>query len=552
MLKVLHIRNFALMADLTVDFDKGLTVITGETGAGKSMVVEAIAALCGDRMDDISIRSGKDFAEITGVFDIKPALVQRLKKSGIEIEQDLIIRRKIERGKRQYSFINDQLISLGLLRDLAQEMVDLIGQYENQSLFFPKNHLVLLDAYAGLADLKSQYTNNFREFRSLQNRLASLLETIKQKDEKIDYLKYQINEIEKTDLKPNEEGQLDLEKKLLLSSEKRSVLSQEIVTTLYEGEGSVIENLFKVKESLDELSGFDPNLTELKERLENAISTIDDIYRELNSYHNKIEFSQERLDYVLERVEVVNKIKKKYGKTIDEIRGYLGGIKNELTLIETKDEEIEKIKGALNGLEKKVIGQAENLSLKRRKFISPLKKKILELLAHLGMEKADFDIRINEKHLEEDGKDEVEFYISTNPGEELKPLRRVASGGEISRITLCLKTILSEVDKIPTVIFDEVDTGIGGRIAEAVGDLLAMVSKGHQVVCVTHLPQITMFADNHILVKKEVKDKETFAHIIKLDDAMRKLEIARMLGGKDITKKTMAHAAEILQKGKQK
>lgn len=552
MLKVLRVKNFALMEDLTIDFEKGLTVVTGETGAGKSMVVEAIATLCGDRMEDVSIRSDKKFAEITGVFDATPALKNRLHESGIEIDADLIIRRKIERGKRQSSYINDQIVSLNLLKELTREIIDLVGQYENQSLFYAKNHLSLFDAYAGISDLKKEYNENFHEYRRLQNNLERLLDAMRQKDEKIDYLKYQIDEIEKAHLQEGEEEQLVLEKDLLLSSEKRSLLSGEIVSTLYEAEGSVIEKVSKAKKLFDELCSLDPKLNELSKRMNLLISTVDDIYREVSSYHDKIEFSQERLDVVLERLELIYKIKKKYGKTLQEVNKHLEDIKKELTLIETRDEEIRETQKCLAEIEKKVIQQAEMLSSHRHKAGGPFKEKILELLSHLGMEKADFDIKFGEKKLDENGKDEVEFYISTNPGEVIKPLHKVASGGEISRITLGLKTLLSEVDKIPTVIFDEVDTGIGGRIAEAVGELLAMVSNAHQIICITHLPQLSVFADNHILVQKEIKDKKTFTHITKLDDNERKLEIARMLGGKDITKKTMEHAAEILKKVKQR
>ena len=552
MLKLLRIKNFALMEDLTIDFEHGLTVVTGETGAGKSMIVGAIASLCGDRIDDVSIRSSKDFAEITGIFEIRPELIQKLEKSGLTIDDDLIIRRKIERGKRQNAYINDQIVSLMTLKDITREIVDLIGQYENQSLFFPKNHLALLDAYAGLDDLKKEYQDNFNQYQNLQSKLKSLLEIIKQKDEKIDYLKFQIAEIEQASVQEGEAEQLNLEKDLLLSSERRAALAGEIITSLYEVEDSIVARLFKIKKSLDELVALDFNLKEFQERMVVSIATIDDVYREINNYHNKIEFSQERLDFVLERLDIVNKIKKKYGRTIPEINSYLANIKKELTMIENQDEEIQKIKESLEVLEKEVNKLAETLSLQRRKASVSLKKKILELLFRLGMIKAEFGIKITDKNLEDDGKDEVEFYISTNPGEELKPLRKVASGGEISRITLGLKTILSEVDNIPTIIFDEVDTGIGGRIAEAVGDLLSTVGKKHQVICITHLPQITIFADNHILVEKEIRGKETFANVKKLDEEMRELEIARMLGGKEITKKTMEHAQEILQKGKRK
>ncbi|UCG91751.1 MAG: DNA repair protein RecN [candidate division WOR-3 bacterium] len=552
MLKLLRVQNFALMEDLTVDFDKGLTVVTGETGAGKSMIVEAIATLCGERMEDISIRSDKSFAEVAGVFDATPSLRARLRESGIEINSDLIIRRKIERGKRQSSYINDQIVSLNLLKELTKEIIDLVGQYENQSLFYAKNHLSLYDTYAGISDLKNDYAVNFHEYRRLQNKLEHLLESMRQKDEKLDYLKYQINEIEKAHLQEGEEENLLIEKDLLLSSEKRSSLSGEIVSTLYEAEESVIERVSKVKKIIEELSSLDRGVHGLNENINQVITTIDDIYRELSSYHDKIEFSQERLDAVLERLELIHKIKKKYGKTIEEISNYLENIKKELSHIETSDEEIRDIKARLVEVEKKVIEQAGMLSTHRHNTSASFQKKILELVSQLGMEKADFDITFREKDLDEDGKDEIEFYISTNPGEELKPLHKIASGGEISRITLCLKTLLSDVDKIPTVIFDEVDTGIGGRIAEAVGELLATVSQRHQIICITHLPQISVFADYHMLVQKEIKGKKTFTYVKKLDEESRKLEIARMLGGKEITKKTVEHAAEILKKIKKR
>lgn len=540
------------MEDLTIDFDNGLTVVTGETGAGKSMIVEAIATLSGSRMEDVLIRSGKNFAEVTGIFGAKSSVLKRLKKSGIEVDSDLIIRRKIERNKRQHAYINDQIVSLNLLKEVAQEMIDLIGQYENQSLFYAKNHLLLLDSFAGLDDLKVEYNKNYGEYRHLQTKLENLLETMRQKDEKMDYLKYQIAEIEKANLQPDEEEKLASEKELLLSSEKRSLLSTQIITSLYEADGSVIENLTKIKKLFDDLCNYDHNLNKMNERLEASISSIDDVYREISSYQSQIEFSQQRLDDVLDKLDVINKIKKKYGKTLQEINNFLGSIKKELMLIETQDEELNNIKERIVEVEQKITSQAEELSIQRRKAAGTLRKRILELLLQLGMKKADFEIRLTNKDICENGKDDVEFYISTNPGEELKPLRKIASGGEVSRITLSLKTLLSSIDQIPTIIFDEVDTGISGRIAEAVGHLLAKVSKQHQIICITHLPQISVFADNHILVQKEIKDKETFTRIVKLDREMRKLEIARMLGGKEITEKTMEHAAEFLEKGQQK
>ncbi len=552
MLKLLKVKNFALMEDLTIDFENRLTVVTGETGAGKSMIVEAIATLCGSRMEDVLIRSGKDFAEVTGIFGIGKVSKERLIKSGIEVDNDIIIRRKIERGKRQNAYINDSVVSLNLLKEVTQEMVDLIGQYENQSLFYPKNHLLLLDSFAGITDMRQAYTNMYDEYKGLQNRLDDLLETVRQKDEKIDYLKYQIDEIEKAKFQPGEEEALTEEKNLLLTSERRSVLSAEILMHLYEAEGSALENLSKVEKQLAELKTLDPNLAITHERLDSLLSSVDDIYRDMSSYNNQIDFSQQRLDDVVERLETISKIKKKYGKTIDEVHKYLVAIKKEVALIETHDEEVKRVRESLAETEKRVHKMAEELSKNRHVAAVSLKRRMLQLVSKLGMKKANFEVRFTDREINETGTDEAEFYISTNPGEELKPLRKIASGGEVSRITLSLKTILSGVDKIPTIIFDEVDTGIGGRIAEAVGTLLAEVSKEHQIICITHLPQISVSADNHILVRKEIKGKETFTKVEKIKGEMRKMEIARMLGGKKITKKTVDHAAEFLQKTQRK
>jgi DNA repair protein RecN (Recombination protein N) len=550
MLKLLRVRDFALMEDVTLELEDGLTVVTGETGAGKSMVVSAIASLCGARIDDDAIRTGKDSSEITGVFDVKPVIKERLRESGIEIENEMIVRRSIERGKRQNSYINDRMVSLNLLREIAQNMVDLIGQHENQSLFDKRNHLALLDAYARLDGLRTEYEHCYRDYRDLQKKLAMLMEQMEKKDERIDYLRFQIDEIEKSNLRSDEEEELNLEKNLLLTSEKRSLLTGEIIDDLYEQDGSAFEKLSKTGKAFDELSNLDPQLDQNKKRIEEIASTFDEIYRMMSSYRDKIEFSQERLDEVIGRLDTISKMKKKYGKSIQEIQGYLKRMRDELSMIETRDEEIEKTKKDIAEIEKRVYEQADGLSSKRRNDAVDLRKEIVKLLKQLGMERADFEIRFGEADIGIQGKDDVEFYISTNPGEQLKPLRKVASGGEISRITLCLKAILSDVDRIPTVIFDEVDIGIGGRIAESVGALLAKVSLNHQIVCITHLPQIPGFAKNHVLVRKEIKGKATFTQVTRLAEEERKMEVARMLGGKKITAKTIAHAGEMLHKDK--
>ncbi len=552
MLKLLSAKNFALMVDVTVEFDKGLTVVTGETGAGKSMIVEALSALCGSRLDDVSIRSGKEIAEVTGIFDVPAALRARLMEAGVESDNELIVRRKIERGKRQTTYINDQLVSLNLLKELTRDMVDLIGQHENQSLFHPRNHLQLLDAYAQIDQQKRNYAADYKEYLELQERLNVLLEAVKTRAEQIDLLKFQIDEITKARVSKGEEEDLREEKDLLASSEKRTLLSAEIMNHLSDAENAASERLAKTKNFMNDLCSLDRNLLSMRERLDAATAVIDELYREISSYHNNIEFSQQRLEDVLERLDVIKTLKKKYGNTIDDVDAYLKKIQGDLEGIENREQALEETRTRLKEYTTRVEKQADELSRLRQQARRELEKKIIKTLTHLGMKRASFQIRITDTELGETGKDSVEFYISTNPGEELKPLRRVASGGEISRITLALKTILSEVDRIPTVVFDEVDTGIGGRIAEAVGELLAHVSMTHQIICITHLPQISIFGNNHFLVDKRIKGGETFTRIIKLDDESRKMEIARMLGGKDITDATVEHAAEFLRKGQQK
>jgi len=552
MLKTLMIRNFALMENLTIDFDDGLSIITGETGAGKSIIVQAIATLAGGRIDDFAIRSGKNFAEITGVFIPNKELKEHLKRAGIEFNDELVIRRRIERAKRQNSYINDHLVSLNFLKELAREIIDLVGQYENQSLFYPKTHLALLDGYAGIGALKGQYLQYYNEYLGLQNRLARLTNAARQQDERLDYIKFQIDEIEKANLQPGEEERLNAEKELLQSCERRITLADDLINILYEADGAALENLSKAENLLTELSGYDPTTKDLVSQITPVVATIDDISRQLAGYRQKIEFSGERLDFVLARLDTIAKIKKKYGRTAQEITNYLNNLKEECSSIENKDEEIKGLNEALVNVRKKVVSISEELSTERHNAAQCLEEKILDVLRQLGMEKAQFRIQITRGDLSETGQDEVEFYISTNPGEPLKPLRRIASGGEISRITLALKTILSDVDSIPTVVFDEVDTGIGGRIAESVGKLLATVSRRHQIVCITHLPQISIFADHHYLVKKSFGEAQTFSEIVKLGDEERKMEIARMLGGKKITKKTIEHAAEFLKKSIEK
>jgi DNA repair protein RecN (Recombination protein N) len=550
MLKFLKVRNYALLEDLTLDFEPGLTVITGETGSGKSMIVEAIAALCGESIEEVAIRTGRDFTEITGIFEPAPQLREYLREIGIEAGDELIVRRRAERGRRQIAFVNDQAVSLSRLKEICRACVDLVGQYENLSLFFPKNHLLLLDSFAGLADRRRACRESFLALRDARTELQKLSDAARVQDERVDLIRHEIAEIENAGLKPGEEEELNREKIRLASSERRASLSQELTAELYESENGAYGRLSRVRRILDELARLDPDLKELQDQAGTMLAAAEELNRRIAGYRDRIDFSETRLDDVMTRLDLISRLKKKYGGSPERIAEYLAGARAELSAIENRDEEIKKLRQTVAAAEEATGRIADELFRRRRTAAKPLRKKILDVMTRLGMEKADFEVRMGASELGETGRDEVEYFISTNPGEELKPLRKVASGGEISRITLALKTILSEADEIPTIIFDEVDIGIGGRIAEAVGELLAMVSRDHQIICVTHLAPISVFARHHWRVSKHVKDRETTAVVTKLDDDEREREIARMIGGKEITRKTREHAAEILQKAR--
>jgi len=552
MLKYLKVRNYALLEDLTLDFEPGLTVITGETGAGKSMIVEAVAALCGEPIDEVAIRTGKNFTEITGIFEPPPQLQAYLQEIGIDAEDELIVRRRAERGRRQLAFVNDQVVSLGKLKEITRTCIDLVGQYENFSLFFPKNHLFLLDAFAGLRDRRKAYRERFLVLRDAQAEFKKLSESARIKDERIDLLRHEIGEIEKAGMRTGEEEELNREKIRLMSSERRAALSQELIGELYESETGAYNRISRVRKLLDELARLDPDLNGLQDQAETMVAGAEELYRRVASYRERIDFSEIRLEEVMARLDLWTRLKKKYGGSLEQINSYLTVARAELATIENRDEEMKKLRETVGAAEREAAEIADELSARRQAAAKSLRKKILATLTRLGMEKADFAVNMSRVDLGETGGDEVEYFISTNPGEELKPLRKIASGGEISRITLALKTILSEADEIPTIIFDEVDIGIGGRIAEAVGELLATISRNHQILCVTHLAPISVFAQHHWRVSKHVKNRETTAVVTKLDRAEREAEIARMIGGKEITRKTMEHAAEILQKVQQR
>ncbi|MEO0206357.1 MAG: AAA family ATPase, partial [candidate division WOR-3 bacterium] len=385
MLKFLRVKNFALMEELVLNFEKGLTVITGETGAGKSMIVDAIAALCGERIEDISIRTGKDYAEITGILESTADSTALLKKYNIETNEEIIIRRRIEKGKRQFAYINDQLVSLLRLKEITQGLVDLVGQHENQSLFSVSNHLKLLDHYARIENLLSEYQRIFYEYNKFCAELNELEKLRKDKEQKLENLRFEINEIEKANLKINEEASLAEEKNLLQTGEKRANLIDEILPRLYEAESSIYENLAVVQRLTEELSKLDSRseIKNLKSIIETSISNIEEVYRQLIDYREHIDFSRERFEEVMERMDLIYTLKKKYRKDIPGILEYFDHARNEIEKLEKTDYEIEKLQSELQVLTKQLNNLAQELSKKRKSTARMMEKEIVKILNRL-------------------------------------------------------------------------------------------------------------------------------------------------------------------------
>jgi DNA repair protein RecN (Recombination protein N) len=562
MLKELVIKNYALIDELGIEYEPGLNILTGETGAGKSIIIGALSALLGERVDYDTIRTGAKNAEIEGAFTITTEAVKAVcQEAGIEPADDtLIIRRKLEKRGKTTNYVNDTLVGVSILKKVGDRLVDIHGQHEHQSLLSVDLHREVLDDFAKLRPVRDSLKALYHSYLDQTQVLKNLEEEIRRKKERQDLYQFQLKEIDEANLKSVELDELAGEKALLETAEKRSRLSQELKTLLSDEEGSVLSRLAESERRLEELAKIDPALKTYFELVKTVSLQADELWRALVAYQEKIEFSPERLEQINERLFLIDTLKKKYGRTIAEILALRDKIAEELSSIEIDESRITVIARDLTRLKQSLAEIALNLSSDRSRTKSILEKQVEAELATLGMPKARFFVGMKmaedpEGLYESEGKrfrlnelgiDQIEFLFSANPGEEPKPLRKIASGGELSRIMLALKGVLTEADRIPVMVFDEVDVGIGGRIAEAVGKKLAALSTSRQVICITHLPQIAKYASRHFKVEKEVKGGRTYSKISKLDKKERVQELARMLGGEKITDTALRHARELL------
>lgn len=555
MLQLLSISNIALIDYLRVEFDGALNLLTGETGSGKSIIVDALGVLIGGRFTSELLKSGAERGSIEGLFSLalNPQLETLLENSGLQNGDELIVRRELSATGRNKIFINNQLATQTLLRDLRPFLVDIHGQGDQQTLFDPDTHLELLDSFAGQVALRAEVADAYERLIVLQRELAALRKDSAEKFQLVDTLQFQIAELERAQLSLGEDERLEEERRRLSNVEKLTTLCQSSYSRIYEDDEAALARLRQTLKEVEELSEYDSSFRDYLEGLESARAVLEDLSFALRDFADKLEFSPARLATLEDRLAELSRLKRKYGGSIEAALEHLAQAQDRLRQIETSDERDQKLNAELAVAEKRYFDRARKLHKERVRAAKSLEKAVEAGIAEVAMESARFQVQVSATDgtdLDQAGPtgiDRVEFYFSANVGEDVKPLARVASGGEASRLMLVLKTVSNASEFPRTIVFDEIDTGIGGRVSEAVGIKLRRLSQTNQVLCVTHQPQIARFADNHLVVQKEALGGRTSVSVNKLDRAGRVEEIARMLTGAEITDSARRHARELLK-----
>jgi DNA repair protein RecN (Recombination protein N) len=565
MLKELSIRNFAIIDDLQIGFSHGLTILSGETGAGKSIILNAVNLLLGSRASADLVRTGAESAELEALFEIADSsLVAKIMSAhGYEPSEGLLIRRIISRHDTNRVYINGRMATIQLLNTITENLASISGQHAHQLLLKEEQHLFILDQYGGLIPLREAVSICFKKMLPQLEKLREL-KTIKERQtEHMELLEFQKKEITTTNPVPGEDQDLEQQRVRLKNAAELYQTVYDSIESLYSAPGSVMEKLVAVEKDLDKISRIDAQLNSKTQSLQNTAYQIEDLIEGLRSYLNSIQIDEKQLEAVEERLDSLNKLKRKYGGSLDAVFEKLKSIEHELCGIENIAEKIAEAETHIGQLHAELKDLALKLSHKRKIAADSFAKKVIAKLATLKMSKTNFSVAVEtapadektdphltaESHLiTESGIDRATFLIAPNVGEALKPLASIASGGELSRVILALKALLAKTDSVETVVFDEVDAGIGGGVAEVVGKKLADLADRHQVICITHLPQIAKFADQHFRISKKVSAGRTRTSINLLDSEDRYQEIARMLGGEKITQTTLAHAREILNR----
>ena len=559
MLSSLHIKNYALIEELSVAFERGLNIITGETGAGKSIIIDALGLLLGDRADSGSVRKGAEKAVVEGILTVsgEKKLKRLLGENEISCGDELILRREISAKGQSRAFINDTPVTLALLKDAGDLLVDLHGQHEHQSLLRSETHIDLLDDYGGLAGLAEEFGRAFEEYTAILSRLSELKARELQLKEKSSFYEFQVKEIDAIGPKPDEEVALEGELLILENAETLYTATERLYQLLYEGDNAVHDQLVVLRNELEHLAEVDKTFQESYGEAGSAAAIVDELAKFIQQYNSRIEFRPDRLEEIRNRLGAIALLKKKYGGSLGAVIAHREKIGVELDLATNFDAEIAALTREAGSCAKTCAAIGQRLSGKRLEVSKKLNAAVAEALTELGIAFPRFETSvINDPgdgspaaqlaHATSRGTDRVEFLLSTNRGEDCKPLVEVASGGEVSRVMLAMKMILAKSDRLPILIFDEIDVGVSGRIAQAVGRSMKKLSRFHQLIAITHLPQIAGFADCHFIVEKAETAGRSVTRIRKLAEEERVEEVARLMSGSEVTRHGLASARELM------
>ena len=550
MLSILHIENIAVIERADISFDGGFNVLTGETGAGKSIVIDAINAILGERAYRDMIRTGANMALVRAVFTNIPQL-DWFVENGVEYDSETVIHREIYLDGKNICRVNGTIVTVSILRKLGIQLINIHGQHDSATLFDESNHLELLDSFAVNQQLRQEYQEKYEAVTALRNEIQRMTMDEGEKLRRMEMLRYQIEEISKADLHVGEDEELEQRRKLLQNAEKLSDGINAAVECLYGGEDSdgAAALLEKAERELGRLFRYTDAFTAVHEKVTDLMYQVQDAAEEMRNARDELSYSADELEQIESRLDVIHRLRRKYGATCADILEYLDKAKLELDEIEFADDHLDRLKGKLEKTEQAAWSVALDLRESRQAAAEVLSKRMLTELTQLDMKKVQFICNFQETVLSANGADSVAFYMSANAGEALKPLNKVASGGELARIMLAMKNVLAEQDQVQTLVFDEVDTGVSGRAAQRVAEKLRSVSKNKQVLCVTHLPQLAALATTHFRISKAERDGRTYTSVEPLDLEGRKRELARIIGGTTITETTLRSAEEMLEYG---
>lgn len=552
MLLEISIKNFAIIEEISLTFENGMTVLTGETGAGKSIIIDAMNLMLGARASLDVIRHGANKAEIEGLFSVgeNAALTQILEENGIEVTEELIIRREILQNGRSIGRINGQMVNLTTLRAVGQYLVDIHGQHDQEELMKPNMHIRMLDEFGDsqFASVKKHYQDLFEHYRRLRKRVLTKQKNEQEHKARIEMLEFQIAEIEAAALKSGEDQALNQKRDKLLNHKHIADTLTNAYVMLDDEEFSSLSNIRSAMNDLMTLEEFDADYKDMSSNVSEAYYILEEVTKQLGDVIDELDFDAGSLQQIEARLEVIYSITRKYGGSVDDVLDYYENITKEYNLLTGNDESSDDMEKDLKRLEKELIVAAENLSQERHQLAKNLEAEIKQELADLYMEKADFQVQFSKGKFNRDGNEAIEFYISTNPGEGFKPLVKVASGGEISRLMLAIKSAFSRKEDKTSIVFDEVDTGVSGRVAQAIAQKIYKIGSHGQVLTISHLPQVIAIADYQFFIEKRSDENTTVSTVRLLSEEERVEEIAKMLAGSDITEMAREQARELLKK----